>query len=263
MRATCVMAAAMLALQGGAWPLPGQPLAGRIAELADGHVTFRFASRPGICGDGYGMIGDGRGMHINNISSSRDVGSWRRRCEPGPVRVVLDVRGGRATSLRTFVGESARRAAGTDLGTVSVRDATDYLLGLAQTGGAAVSEDAILPAALADSVAIWPSLLRIARDGGRPRDAREQAGFWLSQFAAEKALGPDEEDDEPEDEDVADREQAVFALSQLDHNAGVPALVQIARSHSMPQVRRKAIFWLGQSGDGRALQLFEELLKGR
>ncbi len=33
-----------------------------------------------------------------------------------------------------------------------------------------------------------------------------------------------------------------------------------ARSHPDPEVRRKALFWLGQSGDPRALALFEELL---
>src|SRR5437867_1820401 len=56
------------------------------------------------------------------------------------------------------------------------------------------------------------------------------------------------------------KEQAVFALSQQPRDAGVPALIRIARSHPEPGVRRKALFWLGQSGDPRALALFEELL---
>jgi HEAT repeat protein len=56
------------------------------------------------------------------------------------------------------------------------------------------------------------------------------------------------------------KEQAVFALSQQPHAEGVPALIRIARTHRDREVRRKALFWLGQSDDPRALALFEELL---
>src|SRR5207247_159079 len=50
------------------------------------------------------------------------------------------------------------------------------------------------------------------------------------------------------------------ASAQQPHDAGVPALIRLARTHPEPGVRRKALFWLGQSGDPRALALFEELL---
>ena len=40
----------------------------------------------------------------------------------------------------------------------------------------------------------------------------------------------------------------------------MPALIQIARSNRDPEVRKKAFFWLGQTGDPRALALFEEVL---
>jgi HEAT repeat protein len=56
------------------------------------------------------------------------------------------------------------------------------------------------------------------------------------------------------------REQAVFALSQRPRDEGVPALIRIAKTHNDPEIRRRAIFWLGQSNDPRALALFEELL---
>jgi hypothetical protein len=262
MRALTLFALGMLAVLPRPRSLSAQPLERRIAGAGDGPVTFRFASRSGVCGDGYGTIGDGDAMHVHDLSSSRDARNWRRRCLPGPVRVVLTLQGGRVRTLRTFVGEPREPSSGTDLGVVGVKEGTDYLLALAESGDAAVGEDAILPAALADSVAIWPSLLRIARDDRRPHDVREQATFWLSQFATEKALGRRSDDEEQETDDVEDREQAVFALSQLENRAGVPALIQIARSHRLSQVRRKALFWLGQSGDKRALALFEELLKG-
>jgi HEAT repeat protein len=56
------------------------------------------------------------------------------------------------------------------------------------------------------------------------------------------------------------KETAVFALSQRPRDEGVPALIRIVRGNADPELRRKAIFWLGQSDDARALALFEELL---
>ena len=89
---------------------------------------------------------------------------------------------------------------------------------------------------------------------------RNQAVFWLSQAAGDAAVKDlrDLVDDDTVDRDV--REHAVFALSQEPHDVGVPALIQIARTNKDPGVRRKAIFWLGQSNDPRALSLFEEIL---
>jgi HEAT repeat protein len=54
----------------------------------------------------------------------------------------------------------------------------------------------------------------------------------------------------------------VFALSQLRGKQGVEPLIAVARSNKDPQVRQKAIFWLGQSGDPRAAALFREILGG-
>ena len=41
---------------------------------------------------------------------------------------------------------------------------------------------------------------------------------------------------------------------------GVPLLIEVARTNRSPKVREQAIFWLGQSGDPRALEFFEEVL---
>jgi hypothetical protein len=43
----------------------------------------------------------------------------------------------------------------------------------------------------------------------------------------------------------------------------VPALIAIARTNKDPEIRKKALFWLSQSRDPRALDLFEELLTKR
>ena len=63
------------------------------------------------------------------------------------------------------------------------------------------------------------------------------------------------------DPDTEVKKKAVFALSQLPANEGVPRLIDVAERHSNPAVRRQAMFWLGQSRDPRALAFFERILQ--
>lgn len=102
-------------------------------------------------------------------------------------------------------------------------------------------------------------LIRIAKQDASP-EARKQAVFWLGQKAsAESVKALKDIVEAPSDEDSL-KEQAVFAISQLPKDRSVPMLVDIARSNKSPSVRKRAIFWLGQSGDPAALKFFEEIL---
>ncbi len=56
------------------------------------------------------------------------------------------------------------------------------------------------------------------------------------------------------------KKKAVFALSQLPKDEGVPKLIEVAQSNHNREVRKQAIFWLGQSNDPRALAFFEKVL---
>jgi hypothetical protein len=244
-----------------------QPLDRRIAAAPDGIVRLTFAARPNVCGDGRGSVSmdcdDGTCGRYTVSVGNRDRSEVEYDCDPGPVRVSLRVAGGRVTSLRTYVGGRWRATSGdgvSDLGTVGAREAAAYFLALATKDSGAGGEHAVFPAILADSVTVWPDLLRIAREAHVSRRARRQAVFWLGQAAGEAATKglTDLVDDRATDRDV--REQAVFALSQRPHDEGVPALIRIARQNPDPELRKKAIFWLGQSDDPRALALFEELL---
>jgi HEAT repeat protein len=89
---------------------------------------------------------------------------------------------------------------------------------------------------------------------------RGQALFWLAQKAGAKAAAAitDAIDNDPETEV---KKRAVFALSQLPGDEGVPRLIEVARTNRNPAVRKQAMFWLGQSRDARALAFFEEVLK--
>jgi len=226
-------------------PLAAQSIDRRVAAAPDGLVRLSYAARPGVCGEGR----DATGVRECN-------------CEPGPVRLSLQVRAGRVTDVRVRVGGSWPVAAGatTDLGSVPAPEVARFLLALAARDSGQAGEHAVFPATLADSISVWPTLLQLARDARVVRRTRRQAVFWLGQAAgAEATRGLDSlASDERQDRDV--RGAAVFALSQRPRDEGVPILVRIARNNRDPGLRRKAIFWLGQSDDPRALALFEELL---
>ena len=66
-----------------------------------------------------------------------------------------------------------------------------------------------------------------------------------------------------DDDDDDLRISAVFALSQQPKDVAVPQLISLARHNTHPAVRAQAVFWLGQSHDPRALDLFEEILRTR
>jgi HEAT repeat protein len=56
------------------------------------------------------------------------------------------------------------------------------------------------------------------------------------------------------------KKHAVFALSQLPKDEGVPLLIQVVRTSSNVVVRKQAMIWLGQSQEPRALAFFEQIL---
>jgi HEAT repeats len=256
-------AVVLAALAGVAAVAPGQSIASRVARVSNGTVRMSFAAKPGICGSGNSIWHSNRGGRTtwSNDNTSRDV-EWESDCSAGPARVVLDRRDGELADLRFYVGGRWRPAGSdvVDLGTVSAHDAADYLVSIAQTEKGSMGEKAIFPATIADSANIWPALIKIARNSDLPRNTRNQSVFWLGQAAGDAATAGLNNIvlDNSVDREV--REQAVFALSQRPSDEGVPALISVARTNKDPEIRKKALFWLGQSHDPRALDLFEELL---
>lgn len=236
-----------------------QTLAQRVSATQSGTVRFEYAAAEGVCGNGRGNIsirrGDGRSTY-----SQGSKNEWEDECESGPVRVALDFSRGEITAVRAYVGGRWRGTADADLGTVSAIEASDYLMRIAEHASAGPAKEAIFPATIAEGVTIWPRLLKIAKDVDRPREVRNSAIFWASQAAGEAATrGLQEIVDDP-DGDREVRKSAVFSLSQRPKGESVPALIRVARTNKDPEIRRSAIFWLGQSKDPRALQYFEEVL---
>ena len=246
--------ALLVALAGTTTRAQTQDLAARIAAAPDGTVRLAFTARPDVCGNG----------HSHTYYSSSDDVQWADDCQHGPVRVVLEVRDHAPTTVHTYVGGHWRPVpvggrVVTDLGMVSAPEAAVYLVGLADRLPGSAGGEAIMPATLADSATIWPQLVALARNTGRPTRTREQAVFWLGQAASDVSASLDSiVGDERQDDDI--REKAIFALSQRPRDEGVPALIRIAKTNPDPALRKKALFWLGQSGDPRAIDLFEQIL---
>lgn len=95
-----------------------------------------------------------------------------------------------------------------------------------------------------------------SREGGRLSESALGALALHPDPAADRVLEQFTAADRPE----RLRERAVFALSQLPKDEGVPLLIQVAKNNHDAAVRKQAFFWLGQSKDPRALAFFEEIL---
>ncbi len=239
-----------------------QNIARSVASAGTGKVRFTYLARPDLCGYNNSISRGGN----NRMSWSSDVApdvEYDHDCSKGPVRMVLYVDGGRVSKIRTYVGGEWRPATNgvTDLGAISAKDATDYLLSLATTDAGAVGRDAIMPLTFADGVVVWPRLFTLVRDENRPLSTRKQAMFWLGQAAGEHVAG---KVSFAKDDDATEvKKSAVFALSQRRNSEAVPSLIEVARNNHDTEVRKSALFWLGQTMDPQAIGLFEEILGSR
>ncbi len=229
------------------------PLSGDVRAIRDGKGAFTFDARPDVWGDGHGIFVEGNSGRRN-----------RPHLENGPIRVLLEVRGGRVTDLDASVGGRPEWTRGAvDLGHRAVPEAVEFLLDLAATGDGRVAEEVIAPAALGRDAVTWPRMLEIARMDGRPRDVRKAAVFWLGQAAGDRVAGELERFIETDGEDLEVREHAVFAVSQRDPDEAFPILMRVIRSNGHPELRRKALFWLSELDDPRVIGVLEEILTGR
>jgi HEAT repeats len=240
----------LLMLPGG---VAAQDLVHRVAGLNEANLRLSFAARPGVCGNGETGI---------TIMDNEDSEDWVGDCERGPVRVAFRVRSGRVIQASTHVGGHWRTPAPgtTDLGTLPAREAASALLALAEHADDD-ADDLIVAATLADCATVWPTLIKLARNTALATKTRRQAVFWLGQAAGSAATRGLDSIARDTTGDLEVRKHAVFALSQRPASEAVPVLIDIARTNRHPELRKTALFWLGQSEDPRAIALFEEILK--
>jgi hypothetical protein len=257
---------------------PADGIAQQVARAGDAVVRFEYAVREGVCGDGRGSVTilrrDGPSRHGMVVDGPGE--SWAAgRCEPGPGRVTLTVRGGAPRSVRFAVGpvrppsarvDVAERTV--DLGPVPAHAAAAYLLDLAARPDAPAPSRAVLAAAVADSAVVWPRLLGLARDSRPSAAARREATFWAGQYACDAVAAAHPALARADTADREVRREVVFALSQRRADERTAPLVRVAETDRDPAVRCAALFWLGQGGGGAAgdtsvLDLYERVLRPR
>jgi hypothetical protein len=270
-------AVAVTAITTTAASAPAQTsIAQRVSAAPSGVVHLQFASRPGTCGNGRDVIGFRKALFAESFQS---IGDWHAPdCRPGPVRVELFVSNGKVTRARTYVGGVWSRGSErvTELGIVSPTEASNYFFGLVpQLERVGDKSRVLLPAVLADAGDVIPQLVSLARDDSRIQETRRQALQWMGllgdakvvptlvAFARSGGTGPVAED--VDDDDAAPGKKglaaaAMAALSFVGDGAGVPALIDLARSGTSA-VRSSAVFWLGQTGDPRAIAMLHNVIE--
>ncbi len=199
--------------------------------------------------------------------------SGPRQTAPGVVRlegdptllVLLRAENGVITKIKQVSGECPLDGGGTTLFFLSDAKSAESLRFLATLVAASgerteqrLADQALATLAMhADPMAL-DILIDRARTGATVH-LRGQALFWLAQRAGDRAVATIARAIEDPATEV--KKKAVFALSQLPKDEGVPLLIQQARANKNAAVRKQAFFWLGQSKDPRALRFLEEVLK--
>ena len=100
-------------------------------------------------------------------------------------------------------------------------------------------------------------LLEKARDESQPMEVRRKAVFWAGQGRASVAdiVALYKSANEPRL-----REHIIFVLSQRDEEAATTQLMSIARDDADREMRKKALFWLGQKNDPRVTKLITDMV---
>ncbi|MBI4551491.1 MAG: HEAT repeat domain-containing protein [Candidatus Latescibacteria bacterium] len=105
-----------------------------------------------------------------------------------------------------------------------------------------------------------PRLIEAAKTE-RDREVRKQAIFWLSQRGGDEALSTLDQifRDNPDREM---RKHILFTYIQVPHHEGIPRLIEVAKNADEDaDVRKQAIFWLGQSDDPRARDVLIDIIQ--
>jgi HEAT repeat protein len=157
-----------------------------------------------------------------------------------------------ATDLRAraiyYIGQSRRGG-----------DENEYLKGLFWKTASPDLRETVIQAVASQKAhdrTAW--LLSIARDKNQEIEPRKKALFYASQG------GVDVRQLLPLYEELAGQtemqDQMLYVYAQRKETEATDKLLQIARSEKAPELRKKAIFWLGQRKDPRVKQFLLDLL---
>ena len=104
------------------------------------------------------------------------------------------------------------------------------------------------------------ALVKTAKSDLNP-ETRKQALVELSKRICEQDKDFISEPNEKVDADTQKQKYEVLAIARQGGDDAIPRLIEIAKTHPKTVIRRHALYYLGHSGDERALEFFEELLQ--
>ncbi|HST50713.1 MAG TPA: HEAT repeat domain-containing protein, partial [Pyrinomonadaceae bacterium] len=91
-------------------------------------------------------------------------------------------------------------------------------------------------------------------------ELRKQAVARLGEIAGEQALGTLRETATASDADTELQKQALAAIARRPTSESVPLLINVARTHPKPEVRRQAFVLLGRTNDPAAVEFLKSFL---
>lgn len=261
--ATC---SALLAAVIEAAPASAQTLASRISNAPrNATITFAYPTKAGVCGDGDKIVsrrGNGDDISIMQTESNGNSGTfrssskksredWLRNCDPGPAHVRLERAGTTVSLLRVSVGGDVGNAQ--DLGVVTAQAAAHFLLDFAAVAPKKIANKALFAASLADAdEALTTGLIALTRKSEVVADVRKDAVFWLSQTDDPRSTTRLKEILADERESIDVRKSSIFALAQQNSADAIPLLFNTARNAKSAELKKDAIFWLGQKAGDKA-----------
>lgn len=208
------------------------------------------------------------GYKIPTIPTNRTSCNAPVQLEPAKEAIVLvRVTGGSVERLRTFAPSCTIDAAQMPMVWLDgvTPDASATWLSSVATRAASSSErnppllqPAMMALEITPGAAALRSLLAFAKDDQRPA-LRSRAISALA-LRAESEATATIQNAIANDPDTEVKKTAVGALARMPNGDGVPLLIQVARTNRNADVRKQAMFWLGQSKDTRAVSFFEEIL---
>lgn len=186
-----------------------------------------------------------------------------RLAPPTDLVVLARVQQGVVAELRPVAVDCDVDAAGMPLvwfDGVSAEASVAWLTTLVNTQSDAtrgISENALLAISQHAGSSASAALVRFAQTG--TPQMRGRAMGWLARRAANEAL-PVIDAALQKDPEIEVKKQAVNALSRFPNQEGIPKLIDVARTHSNPEIRRQAMLRLGDSKDPRAVDFFAQIL---
>ena len=128
-----------------------------------------------------------------------------------------------------------------------------------RTGDASVNERILFAVGQDERPDNVQWLLSVAGNGNVPLELRRKAVFWAAEAGASaSALGGLYD----RLEDRVLKERILIGLSQSSQPEAIVKLIDIARTEQDTELRKRAIFWLGNSNDPRAADVLMDLLSG-